>query len=182
MWMSHVAHVNESWHTYEWVTSHIWMSHDTHMNESWHTFNEWYHTCDWVTSHMHASRHTHEYVTWNTWMSHVTHMNESCHAYACFLNFHMFTGEQRFLDSSHATHMHALRHTYESSFHTYKRVTSHIWMRHVTHMNESCYTREWVTSQVCIYGEATVCRPDQLWGFFWKDRQVSFAKETWQWS
>jgi len=34
---SHVTHMNESRHTYEWVMSHIWMSHVTHMNESCHT-------------------------------------------------------------------------------------------------------------------------------------------------
>ena len=39
--MSHVTHMNESCHTYEWVVSHIfWMSHVTHMNESCHTY-EW---------------------------------------------------------------------------------------------------------------------------------------------
>jgi len=26
IWMSHVTHINESCHTYEWVMSHIWMS------------------------------------------------------------------------------------------------------------------------------------------------------------
>jgi len=47
--MSHGTHVNESWHTYEWVMAHIWMSHGTHMNESCHTY-EWvmaqYFMCD----------------------------------------------------------------------------------------------------------------------------------------
>ena len=60
IWMSRVTHMNESCHTYEWVTSHIWMSHVTLMNESCHTY-------EWVMSHI--------------WMSHVTHMNESCHTY-----------------------------------------------------------------------------------------------------
>jgi len=32
--------VNESYHTYEWVMSHIWKSHVPHMNETSHT-NEW---------------------------------------------------------------------------------------------------------------------------------------------
>jgi len=44
-WMSHVAHMNESCHTYEWVMSHIWMSHVTHMNESCHIY-------EWVMSHI----------------------------------------------------------------------------------------------------------------------------------
>ena len=38
IWKSHVAHMNESCHTYEWVMSHIWMSRVTHMNESCHTY------------------------------------------------------------------------------------------------------------------------------------------------
>ena len=58
--MSHVSHVNESCHTYDWVMSHIWMGHVTHMNESCHTY-------EWVMAHI--------------WMSHVSHMNESCHTY-----------------------------------------------------------------------------------------------------
>ena len=58
--MSHVTHINEPCHTYEWVMSHIWMSHVTHMNEPCHTY-------EWVMSHMR--------------MSHVTYMNESCHTY-----------------------------------------------------------------------------------------------------
>jgi len=36
VWMSHGTHLNESWHTCEWVMAHIWMSHGTHVNESWH--------------------------------------------------------------------------------------------------------------------------------------------------
>jgi len=58
--MSHVTHMNESCHTYEWVMSHVWMSHGTHINVS-------YFSCEHI------------------WMSHVTilrshtsHVNESC--------------------------------------------------------------------------------------------------------
>jgi len=32
--------------------------------------------------------------------------------------------------------------------HTYERVMSHVWMSHVTHMNESCHTYEWVLSHL----------------------------------
>jgi len=41
---SHIIHMNDSFHTYEWVMSHVWMSHVTHMNESCHTY-------EWVMSH-----------------------------------------------------------------------------------------------------------------------------------
>jgi len=34
------------------------------------------------------------------------------------------------------------------SCHTYEWVMSHIWMSHVTHMNEPCHTYEWVMSHI----------------------------------
>jgi len=40
-----VTHMNESWHTFKWVMSHIWMRHGTHMNKSWDTF-------EWVMAHI----------------------------------------------------------------------------------------------------------------------------------
>ena len=42
---------------------------------------------------------------------------------------------------SHVTHM-------EESCHTYGWVMSHIWMSHVTHMEESCHTYGWVMSHI----------------------------------
>ena len=38
--MSHVTHMNESYHTYERGMLHVGMSHVTHMSESCHTY-EW---------------------------------------------------------------------------------------------------------------------------------------------
>ena len=45
-------------------------------------------------------------------------------------------------------------------------VKSHIWMSHVTHMNESCQTYEWVVSHIWIVGSFKL--------------QVSFAKEPYK--
>jgi len=116
--MCHVTYVNESWHTYEWVISHVWWSHITQMkhgqsrcfhsavcNESWHMYERvishvWinsYHTYERVSSHKWDMAHR-DVMTPQSAMSHETHMNESCH--------------------------------------TYEGVMSHICMRHVTHMNE----------------------------------------------
>jgi len=74
-------------------------------------------------------------------MSHVTHMNESCHTYRSSAN-------DRAGQVSRVTQMH-------ESCHTYKWVMSHIWMSHVTHMdesfthmNESCHTYGWVMSHI----------------------------------
>jgi len=36
--MSHVTHMNQPYHTYKGVMSHIWMSHVTHMNQPYHTY------------------------------------------------------------------------------------------------------------------------------------------------
>jgi len=101
--MSHVTHMNESCHTYEWllihnnenchtyksVMSHMWMSHVTHINGSCHTY-EWVMSYEWL-----RSGHTYKWAIAHMWMSHVPHMDESCH--------------------------------------TYEWVISHIWMIHFTH-------------------------------------------------
>ena len=42
---------------------------------------------------------------------------------------------------SHVTHVN-------ESCHTCEWVMSHIWMSHVTYMNESCHTYEWVMSHI----------------------------------
>ena len=51
VWMSHVTRMNSPCHTYEGIMSHMWKSHVTHINQSRHTC----HTCEWVTSTMHES-------------------------------------------------------------------------------------------------------------------------------
>ena len=43
----------------------------------------------------------------------------------------------------HVTHMNV-------SCNTYEWVRSHLWMSHVTHINESCQTHEWVMSHIWI--------------------------------
>ena len=43
--LSHVTRLNESYHTFECVMSHVWMSHVTRLNESCHTYK-------WVLLHV----------------------------------------------------------------------------------------------------------------------------------
>jgi len=114
--MSHVTHMNESWHThmthsYVWHDSFIcvtWLIHVTHMNESCHTY-------EWVMSHI--------------WMSHVS-ADESkltcvCansransrvpqrHALLCPTYLFIFPdngGHMSLLSSTH-THTHTNTHT-----------------------------------------------------------------------
>ena len=80
--MSHGTHVNESWHTCEWVMAHMWMSHGTQVNESWHTY-EWVMAHVWMRhgTHMKESWHTYERVTAHIWTNYGTHMNELWHTY-----------------------------------------------------------------------------------------------------
>jgi len=66
-----ITHMNEFWHAYEWVESHIWISHVTHMNHIWMSH----------VTHMNESCHTYEWAMLHIWMSHVTPTNQSCHAY-----------------------------------------------------------------------------------------------------
>jgi len=140
--MSHVTHMNESCHTYEWVMSHICMSHVTHMNESCQVYK-------WVTSYMNESCHTYEWDMSHIWLSHVTHMNESCPTYVTsHLSIRRFLVRGKAvmalirMDMSHMKWV--LSHVWMSP----EWVMSHIRMSHVTHKNETCHTCERVTSRM----------------------------------
>ena len=109
--MSHVMHVNESFHTYEWVMSHIWMSR---------------------AAHMHGSCHAYEWVMSRIWMSHVTHMNESCHAYEWVMS-HIWTH----LSMSCVQNTNDYVKHINESCHIYECVMSRIRTSHVTYVNKS---------------------------------------------
>jgi len=129
--MSHVTHVNESCHTYEWgmshilkkkwVMSHIWMSHKCR------EFGAMCATCGVLGAHMNES--SHECATSHIRIPHITHRNESCH--------------------------------------TYKWVTTHIWMSQAT--NAGC--------RVCIRVTWLVHMCDMTRSFVWHDSFTAFV--TW---
>jgi len=73
--------------------------------------------------------------------SHVSHTNESCHTYL------FQTAVPRKQVISHESYDCVI---YGTTQDTYEWVMSHIWMSHVTHMNELCHTYEWVMSHVCM--------------------------------
>jgi len=162
IWMSHVTHMNESRHTYEWVISHIWVSHVTHMNESCHTY-EMSHV-----THMNESCHTYEWVMSHIWMSHVTHMDESCHTHKWVMSHRTSECSSTTTDTVCQSQLTTQRsgsstktlrrcNTRVCAWHDqYIYVTwrlwhmwhdpckSHIWMSHVTNMHEIWHTYEWV--------------------------------------
>ena len=66
---------------------------------------------------------------------------------------------------SHVTHMN-------ESCHTYEWVMSHIWMSHVTHMNESCHTPELSHTYEKVIGEWVM---SHVWM-----SHVACVNESWQ--
>ena len=68
---------------------------------------------------------------------------------SCTCEWRIYTQHALCLDKwmGHVTQMN-------ESCHTYEWVMPHIWMSHVTHMNESCHTYEWVMSHIWM-GHAT---------------------------
>jgi len=145
--MSHVTHMNESCHTYEWVMSHVWMGHVTHMTESCHTY-EWVMSHIWMShvTRMNESCRAYEWVMSHIWMSHVTHMTESCQTYEWVMSH-----KRR----SHVTHMKT--HTNSMRYAKVMRVS------HVTHTNESCHTHDRVMSNIWTSHVTHECVMSHKW-------------------
>jgi hypothetical protein len=125
MWMCHVTHVNEFALVNESCHKCEWMSHVTNVNEFTHMSKRLY-TCECVMSQAIEEQgieacHTYECVMSHMWMSHVTNVNGSCHLWSIV---HMFE-ETVLMWMGHVTHVNEF-----------------------THVNESCYTCEWVMSQM----------------------------------
>jgi len=107
-WRSRGTHVNESCHTYEWVTGH--------MCTSCHTF-EYFMSYIW-TSHGTCARVKapwfeivmRRWVMSHTWMSHVTHINASCHTHNESCLTYEWVMSHTF---KHVTHMNESCHTHE---------------------------------------------------------------------
>ena len=109
------------------------------------------HMCDMTHSYVwHDTRDTDARVT--VYMYIYTYIFSHIYIYKYTYRYsHMYTlmNESRDIWMSHVTHMNG-------SCHTYEWVMSHIWMGHVTHMHESCHTYSWHTCNT-LQHTATRC-------------------------
>ena len=109
IWMRPIAHVNESFCTYEWVMSRLLqvfvIAHHVVL-----LMHELCRACEWGVSHI--------------LMRHVAHMNESCRT-CCRYQLQRTTSCDVWM--SHVAHMN-------ESCRIYEWVTSHIWTSHVAHV------------------------------------------------
>ena len=143
-----------TWHALALLQSSA-ISNVTHMNTSGHVrmshvLHEW---CPiWMShvTHMNESCHTYESVIPHTWRSHttnltydlsLTHTWRVSHTQMTCL-FHTQHAPALSSTASHVTHMN-------TSCHTYEYVMSHIWIRHVTHMSRACHIH-WAKYAACF--------------------------------
>ena len=113
-------------HANEWVMSHIWMSHVTHTNEPCRTYG-------WGTdsTNIKESRTNIHYppsMVSHTWVSIIKSRMQ--HVWTC--------GCVTLINKSQANIHHPPCNM------------SHIQVSHITHINESCHTYDWVMSHTWI--------------------------------
>jgi len=156
--VTHMSHVNESSHRYEWVMSptvswcstrvyqciheschthplilsRAWMSHGALMNESGHP--EFLGTLPELLVSQYIFEACQEYWYPNIYLRHVARMCESCHMYEWVISY---------VWMRHVTCMN-------KSCHMHEYVMSHAWISHVTCMKQSCHMYEWVMSYACL--------------------------------
>jgi len=155
-----MSHMWRSCRTYEWIMFHIWMHHVAHVNESIRTWegvvvhmNASCCTYEWINSHMWRSRHTYVLIIFSffegvplpsgSWLFNIVHGK------------HLLGGVPFDQYEWIKSHMWRSRRTYDLVIFSYSTPTlsrqawQHVWMSHVTYMNESCRTYEWFIS--CIW-------------------------------
>jgi len=152
IWMSHVTHMIESWHTNKWGMAHTWtchgilqpvvreISHGTRMTSFIHMAHIYKWTYHGIPQPLVK---TDQGVVVQIWMSHVTHMTSCIHT----------------------------AHTYKWTYHgipqpvvkTDQGLVAHIWMSYVTHMNESCHTYD------LIYSYGTTRTSRTRWSYWSHD-------------
>jgi len=125
--------MNESRHTYAWVTSHIWMSHVTHMNESRHTY-------EWVTSHINS--------TWRKKCTRSWYLPTRLEGTVLFTCGNGF----RTCSSSYTRCIHTNMHTYLHTYiHTRTYTLIHTYMRTYVHSHTHTYIQTYIHAFIYTY-------------------------------
>jgi len=139
--MSHISRVNESRLTDEWVMSLIERQLELGREDS-DTYQ-----CLSHVSHVWMSHVSHVWMSHvsHVWMSHVSRMDASCQDATCHLQKGGWSSGKRIWTRGNVW---VMSHTYART-HTYERITSHVWISHVSHMNESCHSQKggWRSSE-----------------------------------
>jgi len=197
--MRHVTRMNESYHSYEWVMSHIWMSHHTNVIVLCCTYewamayictgalyvlsphdnirpgthlNKSYIQMIYVTLIRMRLQHT---TTLVLVLRHATRLyaNESYHIRE-YVTSHKFVSLGTQLRMEALACLNESCHKYLYVRHTYEWVMSHTWMNPDTHMSESCHTCECVTSHVWMSWMSHVTSIKEPWHII-----ASFISHIW---
>jgi len=137
--------------SYIWISrvAYMWMNRTIQMKKSCRTSRTLYLYCHtdvwgmWHIAHINESCHTYKWVMSHRWMSHVAQRERRILIPYCYNDTHVRRCDRR------------ISHPFFClGSESYKRVTSHIWMsrvahvwmHHMTHMNEPCRTYKWVMS------------------------------------
>jgi len=156
-WKNYITHMNESYHTNEWIMSHIRTSHATHSRHGLSFI-----PCVWTShvTHMNESCHTYEWIMSHICMSPINHMNASCHTnkwvmpripvrhglsfYFIFIPLGHGLSFIPCVWMSDGTQMN-------ESWHTYELVMSHKQISPATHENGSCHTFTWAMAYLLFF-------------------------------
>ena len=110
-YVRHVTRMNESCHTYEWVTSHISMSHETHM----HASHIWMSHVSYVRSDMTHSYVRHDACICVSWL---IDMCDMTHSYVWHDSFIRAAWRVHMCDM---THSHVWQDTFKCLTHTFEQ-------------------------------------------------------------
>ena len=166
------SHVWTNWRTYQWIVGHMRKSHATNRHIHTHTHTQahiYVYEHDYICIQIYIYTHQRtncpvlyprpcRYAGIHCWGTHTTLVSvcdQSSHSYG-------------WVRMGHFTHMDALGHTcrsatsrilmsrvtlseFKHAANLYKYewgVTSHVWLNHITRINELCHTYKWVVSHV----------------------------------
>jgi len=120
-------------HSYVWHELSMGVTWILHMCDLTHSY-VWYDSCIYVIWRMHISDMTHSYV-WHDSVLCLTCLTHVGHDFSTFVAALI-----------HVLHETQIPHNRVHGFITHERGLSHIRMRHVIHLCESCHTHESFTS------------------------------------